>query len=178
MSEVWNNVTVYGRADEIDRFRRLCIDAPEATYTDGQFGWDGCECTIHATSYSGRSSTDCVHGEDWEYVWNFQHFFQDDEISYSFSFDTNRGFPEQLFGAIASRFPHLTFDCACIDSMDASMGFGWFNPLPGGEKFRQDYNVPRNFWTSRNGFKRAPMAQTRHDARIARLKQVVRGTSI
>jgi len=44
MSDMWNNVTVYGPAAKIERFKALCLDPSEYITTAGQSGWDGCDC--------------------------------------------------------------------------------------------------------------------------------------
>lgn len=168
MSACWNSVTVYGPAPELERFKRLCLAPAESIYTHGQFGWDGCECTISvpavAAVVEGRSANEYA-----EYVSNFQQFFGNRETEYSFSFDTPHWFPEPLFELLAERFPALAFDCDCIDSIDDFMGYGWFNPPAGGEAFSQNYTVPENYWTGGGGLKRTEAAQQAHNARTDEL---------
>lgn len=46
MTDVWNNVTVYGPAAEIQRFKRECLDMELDECRVGQSGWTGCKCDI------------------------------------------------------------------------------------------------------------------------------------
>lgn len=170
MTEVWNNVTIYGPQADIQRFKRSCLKPDEQILRDGQSGWDGCNCTISApplaTADGGRSSAGGYH----EHVWNFQQFTSDSTVEYSFSFDTDGGFPKELFEELAERFPRLAFDCSCIEALDEFMGYGWFNAPPGGEEFYQEFNVPKDYWTSGCSQKRNPEAQAAHESRIAELE--------
>lgn len=171
MSEVWNNVTVYGPASEIKRFKRTCIAPEKNIYRNAQFGWDGCSCFISAVPANGAGGMPSSHGCYSEEVGNFQQFRSKGNIEYSFSFDTNSGFPEDLFEQIAVLFPRLAFDCTCIEAMDAFMGYGWFNAPAGGEAFSQEHDVPHDYWTGGGGCKRDPQAQAAHVKRVAKLKQ-------
>lgn len=173
MSEVWNNVTVYGPAVEIERFKRLCVGPSGTEYTTEQSGWDGGDGYILVPSSGDRPEAPISYSE---YVWNFQQFFPASGIEYSFSFDSDHDFPEQLFGLLAERFPTLAFHCSCIASLDEFMGYGWFNPPTGGELFAQDYNVPKDYWTGGGGQKRSLIAEAEHAARIGRLKEALRNT--
>ena len=169
MSDIWNHVTVYGPPSEIDMFKQLCIAPSESVFSVRQFGWDGCDCTI---SCPPRAKTDDElnlgkwHSID---VDNFQQFLPKNRAEYSFSFDTYHPFPDKIFALLAERFPMLAFDCNCIQELDESMGYGWFNAPPEGEPFRQDYQVPKNYWKSGRGCKRGRAAQIAHAARIAKL---------
>jgi hypothetical protein len=169
MTDVWNNVTVYGPRADIRRFKRVCLEPEEHVFRAGQSGWDGCRCTITAPR---SDEVECRKpaGAHRDYVWNFQQFTTDSNVSYSFGFDSEGRFPEQLFQHLATSFPRLAFDCTCIEALDGFMGYGWFNPPPGGEEFRQDYDVPEDYWTSDDGQKRGPKAQAAHEARIAELE--------
>lgn len=146
MGDVWNNVTVYGPASEIDRFKRLCIDPAENVFRSGQSGWNGCQCTISVPSEDESEDFPDLPGSYSEYVWNFQQFTSDSNTEYSFSFDRFTGFPIVLFERLAKRFPQLSFYCTCIESLDEFMGYGWFNGPPDGEEFREDYEVPADHW--------------------------------
>ena len=170
MTEVWNNVTIYGPSQDIGRFQRACLEPEEQVYRDGQSGWDGCGCTLSLPPTNDVRRVQRSSGEYLDYVWNFQQFKPASTVEYSFSFDSDHGFPVQTFERLASRFPRLAFDCTCIESMDEFMGYGWFNAPLGGEEFRQDFHVPANYWTSGGGQKRGPEAQAQHDARIVKLK--------
>lgn len=171
MTDVWNNVTIYGPLADIEQFKQACLEPDEQAYRGGQSGWDGCNCTISAPPQdepeSGRYST---VGYD-ECVWNFQQFTSKSTVEYSFSFDTDGGFPDQLFEQLAARFPRLAFDCTCIEALDEFMGYGWFNAPPGGEAFRQDFDVPEDYWTGGSGHKRNLKAQAAHEARVAELER-------
>lgn len=98
------------------------------------------------------------------YVWNYRDHAPKPG-SWSFAFDTSQDFPEELFEELATIFPMLYFDCECIDLMDDFMGYGWFNIPPGGEAFRQNMAVPKDYWTGGGGFKRKPDAQRKYQAR-------------
>ena len=174
MGDMWNNVTVFGPATEIDRFKRLSLNPSENITTAGQSGWDGCDCIINvATSVVGTDDREdgTVFGI---YVYNFQQFTMKSGNEFSFSFDTDTSFPEQVFHALAACFPKLAFDCSCIEALDECMGFGWFNGPPGGEQFRQDYAVPKDYWSSGSGRRRSRRAQVAHEARIDALLEAAR----
>ena len=94
---------------------------------------------------------------------------------WSFFFDTTYRFPEDTFEHLASHFPALHFDCGCIDSLDDYMGYGWFNVPQGGEPFRQDFAVPKNYWTSGDGYKRTPAERAMHKVVVERLVQAASG---
>ena len=171
MTDVWNNVTVYGPETDIELFKNVCLEPDEQVFRDGQSGWDGCTCTISAPPSPGAEcerSSACGYSE---YVWNFQQFNSRSCVEYSFSFDTDGEFPERLFERLAESFPRLAFDCTCIEALDDFMGYGWFNAPPGGEKFRQDFAVPEDYWTGGGSQRRTPEAEAAHEARIADLKK-------
>ena len=178
MSDVWNNVTVYGQAWDIEHFKQVCFDAPGAIQRAGQSGWDGCRCTLIVPAKNDDRLRDDGQGEYMEEVWNFQPFIQDELIEYSFSFDTDGEFPTWFFEHMADRFPNLAFDCACIGSLDEFMGFGWFNPPSGGEAFQQDYEVPEDYWTGGGGHKRTPAAEAEHGLRVDKLMEGLRQSSL
>lgn len=161
MGEVWNSVSVYGPASEIERFKRLCVQPDDMKLTAGQSGWDGCGCLLSVPSgvnVSGEPS------RKFKEVVNFQQFKAKSLVEYEFSFDTHHEFPVDLFEGMARYFSRLTFDCECIEALDEFMGFGWFNVPPGGKGFNQSYKVPKNFWTSGSGYKRTPAQQAKHEA--------------
>jgi hypothetical protein len=108
------------------------------------------------------------------YVHNFQQFIAKSPNEYSFSFVTYDLFPEQVFVDLAVRFPRLAFSCDCIEDMDERMGFGWFDAPAGGEDFRRDYRVPKNYWSSGRGYKRSRRAQFAHKARTEALLKTAR----
>ena len=168
MSDVWNNVTIYGPQIEIERFRSQCLNPMETVIRDGQSGWDGCWCSIDVpTSASTSAEPEPVrrHGQE---VLNFQQFSQDSPVEFSFSFDTDGEFPTHLFEDLADHFPLLAFDCHCIEEGDAFLGYGWYNAPPGGEEFSQGFSVPPDYWTT-GCAKRSPEAESDHHARIDRL---------
>ena len=47
MTDVWNNVTVYGPTTEIQRFRHECLDMEVEELREGQSGWTGRKCDIN-----------------------------------------------------------------------------------------------------------------------------------
>jgi hypothetical protein len=174
MTDVWNIVTIYGPAAEIDRFRQVCLSPAEQVYRPGQRGWDGCACDIFVPksgAVGDGSEQDVEYGE---YVWNFQQFTPSEPIEYRFSFDTDQEFPEGLFEDLADRFPALAFECDCIEALDDFMGYGWFNPPPGGERFEQNYAVPANYWDGGGERKRFDAAEEAHSDRIDKLKEGLR----
>ena len=170
MTDIWNNVTIYGPPAEIQRFKEACMEPDEHVYRAGQSGWDGCGCTISLPPQDeierGQSSVRCYS----DYVWNFQQFTSKSTVEYSFSFDSDAEFPVRLFELLAARFPRLAFNCTCIEALDEFMGYGWFNAPPGGEEFRQDFDVPEDYWTGGGSQKQSPEAQEAHEARVAKLK--------
>jgi hypothetical protein len=170
VTDVWNNVTIYGPRADIQRFKNTCMEPEEQVYRSGQSGWDGCGCFISLPPQDEvEGGQPSVRGYS-DYVWNFQQFTSKSSVEYSFSFDSDAQFPVQLFELLAVSFPRLAFDCTCIEALDEFMGYGWFNAPPGGEKFRQDFDVPEDYWTGGNGQKRSPEAQEAHEARIAKLE--------
>ncbi|MBN2972907.1 hypothetical protein JW805_12855 [Roseomonas aeriglobus] len=142
----------------------------EASNTGDHEGWNGCDCVITVPVDDPRGNGSAFS----DYVWNFHHDDGPGDNRYAFNFDTDCRFPVDLFERIAQAFPALAFDCSCIHSMDEFMGYGWFNTPAGGEDFSQDYDVPKDYWTSGSGYKRGPAAQLRHAALIAHLERVAR----
>lgn len=153
--EMWNSVDIYGLQDEIDRFKRLCIVEGPAN------DW---ESNTHSIDFSQA-------GADYVDAWNFRELGTQERGMYSFAFDTGWHFPTDTFESLATLFPKLAFDCACIADDDRSMGYGWFNTPPGGENFQDNYDVPEGYWDDGGGEKRTPEALKRHRAVIAALKR-------
>lgn len=152
--EMWNSVDIYGPQPEIDRFKRLCI-------VPGPINdWEDNKLAIDLTRIPGYGRT----------AWNFRELGPHEHCMYSFAFDTVASFPSAEFEELAELFPKLAFDCECIADDDRSMGYGWFNVPPGGKDFRDDYKVPKGYWT-KGVYKRPPVAQKQHEAVIAALKQ-------
>ena len=156
--EMWNSVGVYGPHPEIERFKRECLSLDPTDDVDpGSPGFDeGRVVWIEADTIS-------------EDTWNFRERKKQEPGAYMFAFDTVARFPTALFERLAEMFPSLAFHCECIADNDSSMGFGWFNPPPGGEEFHDGYIVPKGFW-ARGGRKRRAKAERRHLALVARLK--------
>ncbi|MDY7524627.1 hypothetical protein [Sphingomonas sp. 10B4] len=171
MTDVWNNVTIYGPRDDIERFKRECLEPDEQVYRGGQSGWDGCACTISLPPPDDVEGAPPSSSGYLDYVWNFQQFKSASTVRYSFSFDSDGEFPVQTFEQLAASFPRLAFDCTCIEALDEFMGYGWFNAPPGGEGFRQDFKVPKDYWTGGGGEKRSLKAQAAHEARVAGLEK-------
>lgn len=90
------------------------------------------------------------------------------QFSWTFSFDTHDRFPEELSEKLALVYPILHFNCACIHAFDDFMGFGWFNIPAGGEGFRQDMEVPVDYWTVIS-CRREPEAQAAYSALVEEL---------
>ncbi|MFD1788069.1 hypothetical protein ACFSC3_10825 [Sphingomonas floccifaciens] len=155
--EMWNSVEIYGLQSEIDRFKRRFIFPAPAD------NWAGSTHAIELCRIGG------------EETWNFREIFPAEPGYYSFAFDTLAIFPTDTFEDLARLFPMLAFDCECIADDDRSMGYGWFNTPPGGEDFRDDYDVPADYWTVR-GCKRSPADQRRHEMVVAALRQNLRET--
>lgn len=152
--EMWNSVDIYGSQAEIERFKRLCVvPGPINDWEDNELAIDLMRIPGHGCS-----------------AWNFRELGRPESGKYSFAFDTVASFPSAEFEELARLFPRLAFDCECIADDDRSMGYGWFNTPPGGEDFYDDYEVPKNYWTT-GVYKRPPAAQKRHEAVIAALKQ-------
>lgn len=168
MSEVWNSVKVYGPSSEIARFKRLCIAPSQASNTCDHDGWNGCDCVI--TVPANEQGRDQHSG----YIWNFHHEDVPGSNRYSFNFDTEIGFPVDLFERVAIAFPALAFDCDCIHGMDEFMGYGWFNAPAGGEDFSQHYDVPADHWTTGSGHKRDHASQLKHEGLVAELERTAR----
>ncbi|MBN8816543.1 MAG: hypothetical protein J0J06_13975 [Sphingomonas sp.] len=153
--EMWNSVDIYGPQGEIDRFKRLFIGPAPA---------------------GNRSrSTMAFKLEDLsaEYAWNFRELGPHEHGMYSFAFDTLANFPDYAFEELTGIFPRLHFDCECIADDDHRMGYGWFNTPPGGQDFRDDYNVPEDYWNGGIG-KRAEPELRRHMMVVDALRQRLR----
>ena len=160
--EMWNNVVVYGPQSEIDRFKKRCLSPfPLGNVHDPSEGFDPDRIVLIETD---------VFNEE---TWNFREPKDQERDTYAFNFDTHTRFPATVFERLAELFPALAFDCECIADNDDSMGYGWFNPPPGGEEFRDDYDVPVGYWTN-GGSKRSTEAERQHHARINRLQQAIR----
>lgn len=171
MTDCWNSVTVYGPSTEIARFRQLCIELPPGSDPQNAWGgWDGYEAYIGFEGVMPSESGNCSRRAAGVYAWNYREHAPEPG-NWAFAFDTDGGFPEGVFEDLAALFPTLNFDCDCIDALDDYMGCGWFNVPPGGEAFRQDMAVPRNYWTGGGGFKRKSDAHAKHMALVETLTQ-------
>jgi len=152
--ECWNSVLVIGPDAEIARFRRECIKVQNGVnprfMRPGRCGWGGYCAEIDHTPVTNYREHAPETGSWW------------------FAFDTLVEFPERLFEDLVPRFPTLRFSCECIESMDDFMGYGWINVPKGGEAFRQDYDVPKDYWTN-GGNKRAPEAEAKEAALVKTL---------
>jgi len=173
VEEVWNSVEVYGPQADIDRFKTLCIvpAPPEERHKRS-----------HAIVFSKviPPQTDPNNlGQPIYYAWDLPSNFRAEEEqelgSYGFAFDTPTDFPTPVFERLAEMFPSLAFHCECISGDDEFMGFGWFNAPEGGESF-DFYEVPADYW-DRGGPIREPMAELRHQARLAKVKDAARQAS-
>lgn len=153
--EMWNSVDIYGPQSDVDRFKRRFIVPARR----GNRGRSTLEIDF-----------DCFGGDE---NWNFRDLGPHEHGMYSFAFDTLANFPTYAFECLAGMFPRLHFDCECIADDDHRMGYGWFNTPPGGQDFRDHYDVPEGFWTSGSD-KRTPPELRRHMMVIAALKQQLR----
>ena len=157
--EMWNSIDVFGPQTDIDRFKRLCLSVrPTDNVIESSRGFD----PHHVVWIETATCT--------EATWNFREPREQDLGHYSFNFDTHTNFPTAVFKDLAVLFPMLAFDCECIADNDSSMGYGWFNPPPGGEDFHDYYEVPEGYWTT-GASKRSRGAERRHLARVAELKR-------
>lgn len=175
--ECWNSVSVYGPDPAIARFRRMCINLPAGPDPRNLSpGWDGPKVEIGYRWIVPVRTGPVRRRGTIVYAWNYRG-----ETTapgeWHCAFDTGPWFPEEVFEELAAIFPTLAFDCECIESMDDFMGFGWFNPPPGGEAFRQDMPVPEDYWTGGSGFKRTAAAHARHMALVETLVQAARDAS-
>lgn len=162
MDEMWNIVEVYGEPPEIERFKMQSLSPfPDERVKICSAGFDR-----NRVFYIGTDS-------EFVETWNFRESRFQEFGSYRFCFDTHTWFPASIFDRLAELFPELAFECDCIADNDDCMGFGWFNPPPGGEKFRADYAVPKGYWTN-GGEKRGPEAARQHLARVANLRLALR----
>lgn len=168
MSYSWNNVTVYGSSAEISRFRRLCIELPPGSDPQNvSGGWDGYEAYI---GYQGVMPAG-AGGSSGRIAGVYASNYREEAPkagSWSFAFDTEYRFPDDVFEDLAALFHALHFYCDCIDSLDDYMGCGWFNSPSGGETFRQDMEVPADYWVG-NSEKRTPEEATKHTRLIKAL---------
>jgi hypothetical protein len=154
--EMWNSVDIYGPQVDIDCFKHLFIvQGPANDWEDNKLAID-----------LARIPGDCSD------AWNFREFGPHERGVYSMAFDTAGSFPTDSLESLAQLFPKLAFDCECIADDDRSMGYGWFNTPPGGEDFRDDFEVPEGYW-ERGGGKRTPAAEKQHMAVIAALKRTL-----
>lgn len=154
--EMWNSVDIYGPQSEIDRFKRMFIVPGPAN------DWEDNE---HSIDFNSGDVYPCD-------AWNFRDFGSRERGVYSFAFDTVSSFPTNTFEDLVELFPKLAFDCECIADDDRSMGYGWFNPPPGGDDFADNYNVPEGYW-DKGGGKRSPADEKRHMAVIAAFKRTL-----
>ncbi|MBM7406258.1 MULTISPECIES: hypothetical protein [Sphingomonas] len=157
--EMWNSVDVYGSPAEIERFKATCFDPVPVYRQNCQDSELDEEAIVMVGLVGSRIDT-----------WNFRQRATKSAGHYRFAFDTLMWFPTREFERIAEAFPSLAFDCDCIADNDRSMGFGWYNPPEGGDPFRDDYDVPPNYWNASPN-KRDPMAELRYQALVAELKQ-------
>ena len=156
--EMWNSVDVYGSPAEIERFKATCFDPVPGFRESPQVPDFNDEAIVMIGVAGSRTDT-----------WNFRHGRAKTVGHYRFAFDTLMWFPTRDFERIAEAFPSLVFDCDCIADNDRSMGFAWYNPPQGGEPFRDDYDVPPNYWDDSLS-KRDAMAELRYQALVAELK--------
>ena len=170
MTEVWGGVIVFGPQSEIDRFHDLClVPDPRKVADDDEY------VARNDWIFCGPPDPDPVkqvHEHLYRYTetWNF--YLRDDTLGkFSFSFDTSQLFPKKWFELLAEMFPKLKFYCNCIADDDNFMGEGWFNPPLGGEPFRQDLQVPGNYWTTGSCYRRKPADQALHEALLAKMQQ-------
>lgn len=174
MTDCWNNVTVYGPSAEIVRFRRLCIDLPPGSDPQNvSGGWDGYEAYIGFDGVMPAEPGRDPRGAKGAYAWNYREHAPEPG-KWRFAFDTDGEFPEGVFADFAALFQALRFDCDCIDALDNYMGCGWFNTPPGGEPFRQDMDVPADYWTGGGSTKRTPEADAKHTALVEALLDAAR----
>ncbi|WP_374943155.1 hypothetical protein [Sphingomonas sp.] len=153
--EMWNSVDVYGPQSEIDRFkRRFIVPAPAGNRSRSTLAFK-------LEDLSG------------EFAWNFRDLGPHEHGMYSFAFDTLANFPTYALERLIRMFPRLYFDCECIADDDHRMGYGWFNTPPGGQDFRDDYDVPKGYWTNGGG-KRTPPELRRHMMVTDALRQRLR----
>lgn len=163
--EMWNGADVYGPPADLERFKRASL-IPNPTIAQ-----------IETSALFSEDAIVTISSPKFEIeTWNFRVRPGTPPWHYSFAFDTGSDFPEFVFEDLALTYPTLSFDCDCIADDDRSMGYGWFNPPPGGEPFDSDYSVPDGYWTE-GGCKQSPSAELRHQARLSKLsKQLQRLT--
>lgn len=159
VDEMWNSVVIYGPQSEIDRVKRQGIRSLAKGDVDELN-------TAFDPEHIVRIGTD-VENED---AWNFRELRGSGIGSYGFAFDTVARFPKPVFECLAKLFPTLAFDCECTADNDSSMGYGWFNPPPGGEAFRDDYAVPEGYWSTGIG-KRTAEARLLHSEMVNKLRR-------
>lgn len=153
--EMWNSVDIYGPQSDIDRFkRRFIVPAPAGNRSRSTLAFK-----LEDLSGDG--------------AWNFRDLRPHEPGMYSFAFDTLANFPTYAFERLTRMFPKLHFDCECIADDDHRMGYGWFNTPPGGQDFRDDYDVPEGYWTSGSD-KRTPPELRRHMMVVAALRERLR----
>lgn len=143
--EVWVSATVHGPVEEIAAFKELL----KLEETDDPF--DG-SCVSFEEVLRGQRPP--PHGPckstfstAWPMeAWNFSDREIDTAGFYSFKFDTNYRFPNELFCALARVWPRLSFQCNAIGSMDEFMGAGWYNG-PVGTAPYSEKEVPDDYWS-------------------------------
>lgn len=159
--QLWKSVTVYRPEPDIDRLRRECLSPYPLTNVDDR-----------NPSFDTHRIMLIVTDRFDEETWNFHQPGASEPNSYSFDFDTHTRFPTLVFDRLAAMFPKLALDCECIADDDSSMGYGWFNPPPGGLPFRDDVDIPKDYWTNGSD-KRDAGAERQHLAYIAILKRSI-----
>jgi len=158
--EMWNSVTLYGRQAEIDRFKELFIDVPDDDGDETLLAFDAILPIARAESLELFGKVARCAGFQ---TWNFRDSIEQILGTYYFAFDTGNRFPVPVFNYLAILFPELAFDCYCIADNDSSMGFGWFNPPPGGEDFCDEHSVPVDHWEGNGRYRIDPIAHEQHE---------------
>ena len=173
MTDCWSGVGIYGLQSEIDRFRRMCIE-PDPRHGAANDTIKIVFDRVHTVF----SDAEQARLEAYRFLaWDFD--VREDSLgSYRFMFDTSTRFPEKWFKHVAELFPKLAFHCSCIAEDDEFMGDGWFNPPPGGEDFRQNLKVPKNYWTTGPGYWRTPEAEAQHRAFVEKVAQAAYDVSM
>lgn len=171
--EAWNSVDVFGPQAEIDRFKALCIvPAPSEERHERTHIIDFGNVVLPPDEPNKPLRPMYC---DWDRPSNFRSQAQHELGTYSFTFDTAWEFPTQVFEQLATMFPSLAFHCESIASNDEFMAFGWFNPPTGGEVFAT-YALAPDYWDT-GGPMREPIAELRHQARLAKVKLAARRAS-
>lgn len=141
--EVWVTIKAVGPPPAIELLKNdIVINAAEEA---GDTLISFLKFAPEPKSYIDEQGLKLLTVPSWVYGHNFRNERSPHPQSYEFSFDLVSAYPNELFEAVASRFPTLSFHCYAIGSEDEFVGHGWYNGQPGTVGYYET-DVPENYW--------------------------------